>query len=61
MDDQLEVSDVFQSDSTLEKLLETLEDYYPPITPHPDNPLSLIMYRSGQRSVVEFIKSIIED
>ena len=61
MADQLEASDVFEGDSVLEKLLEKLEDYFPQINPHPDNPINLIMYRSGQRSVVEFIKSIIED
>jgi hypothetical protein len=41
----------------LSTLLVQLEENFPPITPHPDNPLSLIMYRSGQRSVVEWIQS----
>lgn len=61
MANQLEVSDVFEGNSILEKLLEKLEDSFPPLNPHPDNSINLIMYRSGQRSVVEFIKSIIED
>ena len=40
----------------LQGLLQQLEENFPPITPHPDNPLALIMYRSGQRSVVEWIQ-----
>jgi hypothetical protein len=41
----------------LSTLLAQLEENFPPINPHPDNPLALIMYRSGQRSVVEWIQS----
>jgi hypothetical protein len=41
----------------LSTLIQQLEENFPPVTPHPDNPLSLIMYRSGQRSVVEWIQS----
>jgi hypothetical protein len=61
MANQLEVSDVFEGNSIVEKLLEQLEESFPPVNPHPDNPTNLIMYRSGQRSVVEFIQSIIEE
>ena len=37
-------------------LLERLEDDFPPLNPHPENTHAQIMYRAGQRSVVEYIK-----
>jgi len=40
----------------LNVLLDKLEENFPPVNPHPDDPHSLIMYRSGQRSVVEWIQ-----
>jgi len=40
----------------LNVLLDKLEENFPPINPHPDDPINLIMYRSGQRSVVEWIQ-----
>jgi len=39
----------------LEQVLHELEDIFPPVTPTPDNSLSQIMYKSGQRSVIEWI------
>jgi hypothetical protein len=39
----------------LSNLVAELEQNFPPVNPHPDDPNSLIMYRSGQRSVVEWI------
>jgi len=42
---------------TVERLLAELEDLYPPINPTPDTPLNQIMYRSGQASVVEWIRT----
>jgi hypothetical protein len=36
-------------------VLQELEENFPPVNPHPDETLSQIMYRSGQRSVVEWI------
>jgi len=40
----------------LTSILQQLEENFPPTNPHPDDPHSLIMYRSGQRSVVEWIQ-----
>ena len=37
-------------------LLQKLEENFPPTTPNPSESLSQIMYRSGQRSVVEWIQ-----
>ena len=42
---------------TVERLLAELEDLYPPINPTHDTPLNQIMYRSGQASVVEWIRT----
>jgi hypothetical protein len=37
-------------------LLQKLEENFPQVNPHPDDTHSQIMYRSGQRSVVEWIQ-----
>lgn len=42
---------------TVERLLEELEDLYPPFNPTPETPINQIMYRSGQVSVVEWIRT----
>jgi len=39
----------------LQGILQELEENFPPTNPHPDDSHSQIMYRSGQRSVVEWI------
>jgi len=46
---------------TVDQLLAELEDVYPPVNPTPDTSLSQIMYRAGQRSVVEWIKSKLDE
>ena len=38
-----------------------LEESFPPITPTPDDTMEKIMYRSGQRSVVEWVIQYLED
>ena len=43
------------------RLLEELEDVFPPVNPSPDTPLNQIMYRAGQRSVLEWIKNRIDE
>jgi len=45
----------------LNVLLQQLEENFPPLNPHPDDSHSLIMYRSGQRSVVEWIQHYLTD
>jgi hypothetical protein len=42
---------------TVEQLLAELEDVFPPVNPTPDTTLSHIMYRAGQRDVVEWIQN----
>jgi len=39
----------------VERLLEELEDKFPPKSPHPKEELNTIMYQAGQRSIVEWI------
>ena len=38
-----------------EQILLEMEEFFPTVTPLPDNNLSQIMYKSGQRSVVEWL------
>ena len=46
---------------SIRSLLSELEDDFPPVTPSPQDSIEQIMYRSGQRSVVEHIYRRIED
>jgi len=46
---------------TLESVLLELEKIHPPLNPTPDESMEQIMYRSGQRSVVEWIRNRIEE
>ena len=36
-------------------LVNQLQEQFPPVTPTPDDSIEKIMYRSGQRSVVEWL------
>ena len=42
-------------------LLAELDQTFPPANPSPDDSMEKIMYRSGQRSVVEWILKYVED
>ena len=42
-------------------LLQKLEESYPPTNPTPEDTMEKIMYRSGQRSVVEWIIDYMEE
>jgi hypothetical protein len=42
-------------------LINELEQNFPPINPAPDDSIEKIMYRSGQRSVVEWLINRIEN
>ena len=39
----------------LQAMLSDLNETFPPVNPTPTDDLALIMYRAGQRSVVEYI------
>ena len=53
--DNLSPQDVFDGSTVLQKIVDELENCFPPINPTPDTPHSKIMYLAGQRSVVEFL------
>ena len=46
---------------TVRRLLEELEDVFPPVNPTPDTPLNQIMYRAGQVSVLEWIENRLDE
>ena len=45
----------------LEKLIEDLENKFPPQTIHPKEEINSIMYKAGQRSVVEWFQNRLEN
>ena len=40
----------------LDQLIQELDECFPPVNPTPETELSQIMYRAGQRSIVEWLK-----
>jgi hypothetical protein len=42
-------------------LAQQLEERFPPINPGPADPYEYIMYRAGQRSVVEWIVQYLDE
>jgi len=42
-------------------IISELEQNFPSITPSPEDTIEKIMYRSGQRSVVEWLLTRLED
>ena len=44
-----------------QSLLQEMEEKFPPINPHPKEELSVIMYKAGQRSVVEWRRHRLEE
>jgi len=46
---------------TPESILQELEEKFPPVNPHPKEDIGAIMYKAGQRSVVEWLKNKLEE
>jgi hypothetical protein len=46
---------------TATAMLTKLEETFPPTNPTPDDTMQKIMYRSGQRSVVEWVIKYMEE
>ena len=44
-----------------ESLLLEMEEKFPPLNPHPKEELASIMYKAGQRSVIEWYKSRLDE
>jgi hypothetical protein len=45
---------------TVKTILAEMEENFPPTNPGPSDSISTIMYRSGQRSVVEWLLNRLE-
>lgn len=45
----------------MQTLVSELDELFPVINPGPETDMNTIMYRAGQRSVVEWIRDNIED
>ena len=45
----------------LEKLVEDLENKFPPQPVHPKEQIASIMYRAGQTSVVDYVKTLLDE
>jgi hypothetical protein len=59
--DELSAKDVFEGEQVLEKLIEELDSLFPSFLPTPISTISEIMFRSGQRSVVEYLSQKLEN
>jgi hypothetical protein len=46
---------------TVERLLAELEENFQSFLPQPNDPTNMIMYKSGQRSVVEWVRMRMEE
>ena len=46
---------------SLESILLEMEEKFPPVNPHPKEEIGAIMYKSGQRSVVDWLRNRIEE
>ena len=57
----LNAADVFGGDQIIEKLIEDLDAVFPHYLPTPTDSLALIQHKAGQRSVVEYLKTLIEN
>ena len=44
-----------------DKILQEMDENFPPHNPHPKEELSVIMYKAGQRSVVEWYENRINE
>ncbi len=42
-------------------VMTEMEEIFPPVDPDPDDSIAKIMYRSGQRSVVEWLRKKLEE
>ena len=57
MANELNEADVFGKGSNLTTLVDELDELYPLFTPSPIDEDRTIMYRAGQRSVIDYILS----
>ena len=60
MQTQISHSTLSFNSERLEKLVEDLENQFPPHTIHPKEDINSIMYKAGQQSVVEYVKQSLQ-
>lgn len=58
---ELSAEEVFGRTTFLEKILEELEDVFPPQNPTPLNDIETIMFRAGQRTVIDYLNQKLGD
>ena len=46
---------------TANAMIAQLDENFPPVNPNPEDTMEKIMYRSGQRSVVEWVINYMEE
>ncbi len=46
---------------TANAMIAQLDENFPPVNPNPEDTMEKIMYRSGQRSVVEWVIKYMEE
>ena len=61
MQTQISLNTLRLHNDRLDKLIETLEENFGWKPIHPKEDVQTIMYRAGQASVIEYIKSIMEE
>tara|TARA_R100000808_G_scaffold14208_1_gene33715 strand:+ start:75 stop:263 length:189 start_codon:yes stop_codon:yes gene_type:complete len=61
MQTQISLNTLSLHTEKLEKLIEDLENKFPEQTIHPKEEIPSIMYKAGQQSVVQYIKTIIDE
>ncbi len=45
----------------LESIRLEMEEKFPPVNPHPKEQISAIMYKAGQRSVIEWLNTRLQE
>ena len=61
MQTQISLNTLRLHNNRLDELIDTLEENFGWKPIHPKEDVQTIMYRAGQASVIEYIKSIMED
>jgi len=61
MQTQISLNTLKLHNQRLEKLIDNLEENFGWKPIHPKEEINTIMYRAGQASVIEYIRSIMED
>ena len=61
MPQQISLNTLEASGLALNALINEMKETFPPVTPAPSDQISHIMYRAGQRSVVEWVINKLEE